>query len=264
MLVFEDRLRNRAESRDNEIIDTWMIKDGKWYFVKGRYRKNNDEYERYALERIKKQLRENGGKYFKMHGDDEELDLNGEFKSFDLKKLNFTNFGVKDPQEIWDIYYKRADGNINTWRILEMDKETLEKAKEVYFKVNKEFINPDDIKLIQKRIDKHEFLGFGTYYAGDPGLDLDSPLSLCFEWNIGELIDYLRRTGWCYRAGFIYKNLVFINQVNGYEEWAVFRKEIEDNKITFKQIESITGSFVSEEEWLRMILKMRFRREEYA
>ena len=64
--------------------------------------------------------------------------------------------------------------------------------------------------------------------------------SISFIDNQEDLINFFDFGNWCLGTGIIYKNLFFLEQINGGNEWAIYK--IEDNKI--KQFESYSIKMV--------------------
>lgn len=59
--------------------------------------------------------------------------------------------------------------------------------------------------------------------AWDPPFDENS---FCECKTVDELIEKFEHGNWCLGTAFYYKNLCFINQVNGGDEWLVIRDSI--------------------------------------
>lgn len=78
--------------------------------------------------------------------------------------------------------------------------------------------------------------------------------SICFIDNIKELKHFFRHGNWCLGQGVIYKDLFFLQQIGGGDEWATYK--ITDEKI--EQFESITfGLGIKRGEFEQDIRSMR-------
>lgn len=82
--------------------------------------------------------------------------------------------------------------------------------------------------------------------ASDPPFDENS----FYECKIiDELIDNFRHGNWCLGQAFYYKDLCFINQVNGGDEWLTIRRDIPFDSISCGYIIEHDG----EEEFRKLI-----------
>ena len=74
--------------------------------------------------------------------------------------------------------------------------------------------------------------------------------SISFIDKLNGLIDFFRQGNWCLGTGIIYKNLFFLEQINGGSEWAIY--EIKENEI--KNIDSYS---------IKMVLDKKGGRKEF-
>ncbi|KYG33484.1 hypothetical protein [Priestia endophytica] len=96
----------------------------------------------------------------------------------------------------------------------------------------------------------------GVDFEDDPCMELDYGYNLKNCATIEELEKKIGQGNWAIRQGFAYKQLLFVNQVNGGDEWwACYKHEdgcIEDfESITFREIIS-RGEF---KEYIQRLLK---------
>jgi hypothetical protein len=91
--------------------------------------------------------------------------------------------------------------------------------------------------LVQKCQENPWLKRFGLPFQEDPMMELDYEYIFTEVETVEELEKLLARGNWAIRQGFVYKNLVFINQVNGGDEWWTL-KEFEDGELV--AFESIT------------------------
>jgi len=77
--------------------------------------------------------------------------------------------------------------------------------------------------------------------------------SISFIDNEKDLINFFKCGNWCLGTGIIYKNLFFLEQINGGNEWAIFY--IENNKIN--QFESYSILMVLERNKKEFIKDLR-------
>ncbi|MFC5402339.1 hypothetical protein [Cohnella soli] len=69
--------------------------------------------------------------------------------------------------------------------------------------------------------------------ASDPEFDRTS---FCFIDTVVELLEKFRHGNWSLGNAFVYKNLVFINQVNGGDEWMAIKDWCPFDSITFRAV----------------------------
>ena len=69
--------------------------------------------------------------------------------------------------------------------------------------------------------------------ADDPPFQLQS---LCSCETLEILREHLKTGNWCLGQGFYYRNLCFINQVNGGDEWLTMKDDYAFESITFERI----------------------------
>lgn len=80
--------------------------------------------------------------------------------------------------------------------------------------------------------------GRAAIYDGDPFSAIENPLtenSFGVMPTIAELHETFLHGNWAIRCAFAYKNLAFINQVDGGDEWLVI-KEFDDDLIAFESV----------------------------
>lgn len=70
-------------------------------------------------------------------------------------------------------------------------------------------------------------------YACDPPFN---ELSFCECFSMEELEEKLENGNWCLGAAFFYKNLCFINQVDGGDEWLTIKDDYAFESFTFSRI----------------------------
>jgi len=89
---------------------------------------------------------------------------------------------------------------------------------------------------------------FGIEFSEDPFMELD--YSYCFTEakTIEELKEQFKHGNWAIRQGFIFKNLAFINQVNGGDEWWTVKKFPDGELVAF---ESISCEHIIEDDGIR-------------
>lgn len=85
-------------------------------------------------------------------------------------------------------------------------------------------------------LNKWEEIGFKNIWireAYDPAFSRDM-LEKCD--SLTELHNYLKGPGWCLGQGFYYKNLCFINQIDGGDEWLTIKDDYAFESISFGSI----------------------------
>ena len=103
-------------------------------------------------------------------------------------------------------------------------------------------------KVVEIAMQNHWINGNAAIMDGDPFSAIENPLT---ENSFSTLdhIDDLRETfihgNWAIRSAFIHKNLAFINQVDGGDEWLII-KEFEDGEA--KAFESVSFDRMIQEE----------------
>lgn len=70
-------------------------------------------------------------------------------------------------------------------------------------------------------------------YTCDPPFN---ELSFCECLSIDELEEKIRHENWCLSAAFFYKNLCFINQIDGGDEWLTIKDDYAFESFTFSGI----------------------------
>jgi len=83
---------------------------------------------------------------------------------------------------------------------------------------------------------KNIFLKYFGYYAQEDifaDMDYDFSFYECKDFN--DFIQQLRHGNWALRVALIYKNLCFVNQCNGGDEWFVVKK-FDDEYVGFESI----------------------------
>ena len=102
--------------------------------------------------------------------------------------------------------------------------------------------NPEEERILERCYKKGMENGWasgrysmqeGDYIAEEDRLN---PGSICFIDIREELEQFFKYGNWCLGQGVIYKNLFFLNQVDGGDEWAAYR--VKENEIF--QFESIS------------------------
>jgi len=77
---------------------------------------------------------------------------------------------------------------------------------------------------------------FGVEFAEDPFMELDYKYCFTECKTIEELKANFLRGNWAIRQGFIFKNLAFVNQINGGDEWWTLKKFEDGETIAFESI----------------------------
>lgn len=100
---------------------------------------------------------------------------------------------------------------------------------------------PELHRLLEQKCQENIWLKKGGVpFVDDPFLELDSPYSFCVAEDIRDLELYFEHGNWSIRQGIVYKDLAFINQVNGGGEWWTLKKDgdsyIDFESITFKRL----------------------------
>jgi hypothetical protein len=70
-------------------------------------------------------------------------------------------------------------------------------------------------------------------YACDPPFN---EISFCECSSIDELAEKIGHGNWCLGAAFFYKNICFINQVDGGDEWLTIKDDYAFESFTFSRI----------------------------
>lgn len=93
----------------------------------------------------------------------------------------------------------------------------------------------------------------GIPFEDDPVFEHDSPYSFCEIDDIEILEMYFDHGNWSIRDGVVYKDLVFINQVNGGDEWWTLKKDGEG----YLAFESITfGPIIHRRKFMAFIRRL--------
>lgn len=85
-------------------------------------------------------------------------------------------------------------------------------------------------KLVKKCQDNVWIKERGAAFGDDPFLELDSPYSFCKTDDIESLKKHFEHGNWAIRNGIVYKDLVFVNQVDGGDEWWTLKLDPETNE----------------------------------
>lgn len=93
-------------------------------------------------------------------------------------------------------------------------------------------------KEITEKMQENDWLKtFGVDFAEDPFMETDykfGEYSVCE--TVEELIKCFKFGNWAIRQGFIYKNLAFLNQINGGDEWWTIKKFPDGEIIAFESM----------------------------
>lgn len=92
------------------------------------------------------------------------------------------------------------------------------------------------VKLVKKCQENLWLKKGGIPFEDDPYFELDSPYSFSEIDDIEILEMFFDHGNWSIRNGVVYKDLVFINQVNGGDEWWTLKKDGD----TYLAFESVT------------------------
>ena len=98
----------------------------------------------------------------------------------------------------------------------------------------------DELKLYVG-CQRNPWLKDGGYdFEEDPYLEADSPYTFVEIKDISILERFFKHGNWSIRQGVVYKDLAFVNQVNGGDEWCTFKNTnkgwIDFESITFRTI----------------------------
>jgi hypothetical protein len=94
------------------------------------------------------------------------------------------------------------------------------------------------VEEVKEKCQENGWLKIGGYdFQDDPGMESDYKYGLKTCGSIKELESKLGSGGWGIRSAFAYDRLLFVNQVNGGDEWWTCYKH-EDGRI--EDFESIT------------------------
>lgn len=103
----------------------------------------------------------------------------------------------------------------------------------------KSSVEPEnEAALVQKCQENPWLKKFGAIFSEDPYLDMDSPFSFTRFEDIHMLELFFLYENWSLRTGAVYRNLAFINQVNGGDEWWTLRYQAATN--TWQSLDSIS------------------------
>jgi len=84
----------------------------------------------------------------------------------------------------------------------------------------------------------------GIPFEDDPYLELDSPYSFVEARDLDTLEAFFLHGNWSIRQGIVYGDLVFVNQVNGGDEWWTLKLDRKTNQ--YVAFESITFRLIIE------------------
>jgi hypothetical protein len=113
------------------------------------------------------------------------------------------------------------------------------------------------LEEVKKKCQENSWLKIGGYdFQDDPGMESDYDYCLKTCETIEELEKKFKQGNWAIRQGFAFDRLLFVNQVNGSDEWWTCYKH-EDGRI--EDFESITFAGIIKrgqfEEYIRNLLK---------
>jgi len=91
-------------------------------------------------------------------------------------------------------------------------------------------------ELVEKCQENPWLKTFGGAFAEDPFMELDYQYCFTVCESIEELKSCFLEGNWAIRQGFIYKDLAFINQVNGGDEWWTLKKFEDGEIVAFESI----------------------------
>ena len=94
------------------------------------------------------------------------------------------------------------------------------------------------ISLVDKCQENLWLMRGGAAFEDDPEFEADSPYSFFRVDGIEKLEKVFANGNWAIRNGFLYKDLCFINQVNGGDEWWTLKYDHQANE--YVAFESIT------------------------
>lgn len=107
---------------------------------------------------------------------------------------------------------------------------------------------------LEKKCQDNGWLKKGGYdFEDDPFLELDSPYSFVRAKDLNTLEMYFMNSNWSIRQGIVFKNLAFINQVNGGDEWWTLKYDEENRK--WVAFESITMHSFIEKNTFRNLMR---------
>ena len=169
--------------------------------------------------------------------------------------------GIKQPQRIPNLMLEKPVGTVNLYRAKFEDKGTISVHAENKFDAKKKVV--EQLKLDDKTRAfinaglKNDWLNRSFDIADGDFVTEDflEPNMLREVKTIGELKELMKRGNWSINTGFIYKDLAFINQINGGDEWATF-KYVPKTKTAF-QFESISAiPIIRDKEFNKMVSDM--------
>jgi len=99
----------------------------------------------------------------------------------------------------------------------------------------------DEAKLIEKFQENEWVKRWGIPFREDPFMELDYDYCIHECSSLEELKKKFEHGNWAIRQAFVFKNLCFVNQVNGGDEWWTI-KEVDDGELV--AFESISFRFV--------------------
>lgn len=116
---------------------------------------------------------------------------------------------------------------------------------------------PVDTQTEETLIEKCQQNGWlmrgGCDWQDDPYLE-EYPYEFCIADDLGELRDFFAHGNWAIRQGVIYKDLAFIQQVNGGDEWWTL-KQVDDGWLDFENI-SFEGMVRQPDNFNRLVCSM--------
>lgn len=91
-------------------------------------------------------------------------------------------------------------------------------------------------ELVEKCQENPWLKVFGEVFREDPFMELDYEYCFTECKTVERLKKYFVQGNWAIRQGFTYKNLAFINQDNGGDEWWTLKKFEDGEIIAFESI----------------------------
>lgn len=110
---------------------------------------------------------------------------------------------------------------------------------------------------LEEKCQKNGWLKRGGYiWQDDPYLE-EYPYSFYEAESVSELIDFFKHGNWSIRQGIVYKDLAFINQINGGDEWWTLKKLPDGKWLDFESISAAAIIENSHDEFKALIACMR-------